>query len=541
MAHGKETPRQKMIGMMYLVLTALLALNVSKEAVEAFKRVDEGLTKTTANFMQKNAVVYSDFDAKAIANPTKAGPWVKIAHSVRGRSNELYDYIQALKVEIVKKAEGENSEALDGTHVITEHIKRIDDTNIPSEIMIGSNNNGKAFDLKAAIIDYREFLLEQIGEGRPNITSAIQNGLLTEDVSTLKGKELWETHNFQSLPLVAVVTILSKMQNDVRNAEADALDFFYSQIGAADIRVNKLEPIVMGSNYVLRGGQYSGKVFIAAMDSTAKPEILVGDYEEVEGPGGMKDYRMVGDYETLTIDENGMGVYNVAANTLGEKTYKGLIKVTAPDGSVINHPFEGNYTVAQPNVVVSPTAMNVFYIGVDNPVDISVPGGQNVRANMTNGRIRPGRHPRFRSTFIVQPARPGITANVTVSAEVNGVRRTFPAVPFRVKDVPDPVAKIGLSKGGNIARNILVAQQGVIAELENFDFDLTFRVTGFKVSINSQGYMIDAESSNNRFTAAQKALLNRLRRNQSLLVSDIKAVGPDGRTRNLPPIAFKIQ
>jgi gliding motility-associated protein GldM len=250
---------------------------------------------------------------------------------------------------------------------------------------------------------------------------------------------------------------------------------------------------------------------------------------------------MVGEYETLPIDESGMGIYRSRASSLGDKTWGGLIKVKAPDGSVISYPFEGSYTVAPPNVVVSPTAMNVFYVGVDNPVDISVPGGQRIQATMTNGRIRPGRHPRFRSTFIVQPSRPGVEANVTVSAEVNGERRSFPPVSFRVKRVPDPVAKVGGSKGGNIDKGQLTAQQGVIAELENFDFDLTFRVTGFKVSINSQGYMIDEESNNNRFTQAQKALLDRLRRNQSVLISDIQAVGPDGSTRQLPPIAFKIQ
>ena len=113
MASGKETPRQKMIGMMYLVLTALLALNVSKEAVEAFKRVDEGLTKTTANFMEKNNTVYADFTAKSLANPKKSAPWVKKAKSVQERSNELFEYMKALKVEIVSKTEGEDSEAIE--------------------------------------------------------------------------------------------------------------------------------------------------------------------------------------------------------------------------------------------------------------------------------------------------------------------------------------------------------------------------------------------------------------------------------------------
>ncbi len=540
MAHGKETPRQKMIGMMYLVLTALLALNVSKEAVEAFKRVDEGLVKTTANFMNKNNIVYADFEAKALANPAKAGTWVKVARSVRDRSDELYEYIQALKVEIVMV---KDADAIVDGRLETEKIKNIDDNNVPSEILIGSNNNGKAFDLKAAIIDYREFLLEQIGEGHPNVATSIQSSLYTDNVMEHDQMVLWEYYNFHTLPLIAVITILSKMQNDVRNAEADALGFFFSQIGAMDIRVNKLVPTVIGSNHITRGSDYEAKVFIAAMDSTQKPNIQVGRYETVVSANGTKQYRMIGDYETLTIDDRGMGIYKKKTSSLGEKKWGGLIKINAPDGSTISYPFEGSYMVAAPNVVVSPTAMNVFYVGVENPVNISVPGigDSQIRASMTNGGITRGRTKKFRGNWIVRPRRPGVEARVTVTANVGGQSKAMGSVIFRVKSLPDPVAKVAGSKGGDIPKATLGAQRGVIAELENFDFDLSFRVTGFRVSITDKGFTIDEDSANNLFTSQQKALLNRLKRNQTVYISEIKAVGPDGKTRRLPPIAFKIK
>ncbi len=541
MAHGKETPRQKMIGMMYLVLTALLALNVSKEAVEAFKRVDEGLVKTTDNFIQKNNIVYADFEEKALANPAKAGPWVKVARSVRDRSNELYEYIQSLKVEIVMR---KDAEAVVDGHIETDKIKNIDDNNIPSEILIGSNNNGKAFDLKAAIIDYREFLLEQIGEGHPNVNTSIQNSLQTDDVKEHDEMVLWEYYNFHTMPLIAVVTILSKMQNDVRNAEADALGFFFSQIGALDIRVNKLVPTVIGSNHITSGSDYEAKVFIAAMDSTQKPVIQVGKYETITAANGTVEYRMIGDSETLTIDDRGMGVYKKKTSAVGERKWGGLIKINAPDGSTITYPFEGNYIVAAPNVVVSPTAMNVFYTGVENPVNISVPGfgDSQIRATMTNGSIVRGKTKKFRGNWIVKPRRPGVEARVTVIANVGGQSKSMGSVPFRVKPVPDPVAKVARSKGGDIPKATLTAQRGVIAELESFDFDLSFRITGFMISItDSKGFTFDEVSGNNLFTPQQKKLLNRLRRNQTVYISEIKAVGPDGRTRKLAPIVFKIK
>ena len=135
MAHGKETPRQKMIGMMYLVLTALLALNVSKEAVEAFKLIDESLNKTISNFNVKNNLTYGEFDRAAAEFPVKAGPWRDKAYETKERSREVFDLIQELKLEIVRTAEGDNPEIIEGTVIHTREIKKIDDTNVPSEIL----------------------------------------------------------------------------------------------------------------------------------------------------------------------------------------------------------------------------------------------------------------------------------------------------------------------------------------------------------------------------------------------------------------------
>lgn len=543
MAHGKETPRQKMIGMMYLILTALLALNVSKEAVEAFKRVDEGLNKTTQNFMQQNKSVYADFEQKAVANPQKAGQWLDVAKQVRERTNELFNLMEALKIEIVQKADGKDAPALEGGKLNVEKIKKIDDNNVPSEVLIGSNNNGKAYALKAAIIDYRSFLLDIIGEGHPAVTQDIENILETSDVKEHDQVVGWEEHNFHTLPLIAVITILSKFQNDVRNAEADMLDFLFNQIEAKDFKVNKLGPIVIGPNYVMRGSEYQAKVFIAATDSTQKPTIQVGKYNVVKAANGTKSYQMVGSATKLPVDQSGMGIFKLTPTSTGEKTWGGLISLKRPDGSTISFPFEGSYTVAEPNVVVSPTAMNVFYIGVDNPVAISVPGvGQNqIKAVMSNGRLVRGKYKNFPGSWIAHPQTAGKIARITVSATINGKNRTFPARSFRVKNVPDPVAKVAGLKGGSVRLAVLKAQQGVIAEMENFDFDLRFKVTSFRVSINDKGYVIDQDSKNNLFTSAQKALFNRLKRNSQVIIQEIKAVGPDGKPRKLSPIVLKIQ
>lgn len=544
MSGGKETPRQKMIGMMYLVLTAMLALNVSKDAVEAFKLVDKSLTKTTENFTVKNNMIYQEFDQAASENPQKAGPWKNIAYEVKKRANEMFDYIQDLKIEIIQTAEGIDSEALtaDG-EIIVEEIKKIDDNNVPSQILVGSDQNGKAFDMKAAMGEYRIFLLDVIGNKNISATNSINANLDTEDPVIKGEKVLWVNHMFQASPLIASITLLSKLQSDIRNSEAETLNFLYQQIDAGAFKFNKLVPtVITNSNYIIRGSEYKAEVFIAATDTTQQPEVLVGKYETTVNANGIKEYRMIGDnYNTLTVDERGRGIYKIKPAVLGDKTWGGLIRMKAPDGNIINYPFEGKYTVAPPNVVISPTAMNVFYVGLDNPVDISVSGADKITATMTNGTIKKGTTKEFRGTYIANPTTPGKIANVTVTAEVSGVRRSFPPMPFRVQVVPDPVAKVGGKNSGAIAKSMLSAQAAVFAELEDFLFDIHYDVTGFTIEINDRGFAVTEPSNSHRITPAQKSLINRLKRNDRVVFTDIKAIGPDGRQRPIPPIVLRIE
>ena len=544
MGHGKETPRQKMIGMMYLVLTALLALNVSKDAVEAFKLVDKSLTKTTENFTVKNDMIYQEFDQAASENPQKAGPWKNIAYEVRGRANEMFDYIQELKIEIIKTAEGEDSEALTAEGGIeVDHIKKIDENNIPSEILVGSDQNGKAFDMKAAMEEYRTFLLDIIGNKDVGAASSIKASLNTDDPIVKGEKVLWVNHMFQLSPLIAAITLLSKLQSDIRNTEAETLNFLYQQIDAGAFKFNSLIPtIITNSNYIMRGNEYLAEVFIAATDTTQQPEVLVGNYETTVNANGIKEYRMIGsDYETLTVDERGRGIYKKRPTVFGDKTWGGLIRMKAPDGNIVSYPFEERYTVAPPNVVVSPTAMNVFYVGLDNPVDISVSGAEKVSANMTNGTIKKGTTEGFRGAYIANPTTPGKICNVTVTAEVNGVRRSFPPIEFRVDIVPPPVAKVAGKTSGAISKSILANQAGVFAALDGFLFDIHWDVTGFTVEINDKGFTVSEPASNYRITTAQKNLINRLKRNDRVAFTDIKAVGPDGRQIPLPPVLLRIE
>ena len=531
MAHERLSPRQKMIGMMYLVLTAMLALNVSKEAVEAFKKVDKGLTLTVTNYAIKNNLTYSEFDRAAAENPAKAGKYKTAAYQVKERADEAFNFIQGLKIEIINEAEGPENEAVKGTEVIIEAVKRIDDTNIPSQILIGANENGKANGLKALLNDYRDFLITTLEGKNPTAEDVLRKSLNTDDGRDPDGQPTrWENMTFQTLPLVAVITILSELQLNVRNAETEVLNYLYSQIDASSFKFNKLSAIVIpNSNYVTLGSDYEAVVFISATDSTQQPVITVGG-------------------TNLDFDETGKGIYKVQASSTGAKRWGGIIALKAPDGTTKNYPFDASYVVGEPNVIVSPTAMNVMYMGIPNPIDVSVPGvsPDKIKIKVVNGsftteKVKNSKGVNFKGSWAVRPNTVGQNVQVIVTADMNGKPVQYPPYEFRVKSIPKPVAVFAGKSTGSVAKNLAAAQQGVFAILPDFDFDLNYDVTGFSVLFTDNRGDFEEFSTNSMLTAKQKTLISQLTRNKYLTIKDIKAKGPDGKTVELLPILLKIE
>jgi len=538
---------------MYLVLTAMLALNVSKEAVEAFKKVDKGLTKTIENYAAKNGIIYEAFDKAAAQNPAKAGPAKERAMQVKQRADELFNYMQDLKIEIITTAEGSETLALKGREVIIEEVKKIDENNIPSEILIGANENGKANDLKALMASFRDDMIDIVGGKNVSIEESLKSIFNTDDGLNKSGeKERWENLTFQALPLVAVITILSKMQVDVRNAETDVITHLYEQIDARSFKFNKIIPTIKpASTYVMIGNEYQADVFLSATDTTQSPVITIGEYTTSTNADGTKKYEMVGNnYQTLTPDETGKATYRARPGSLGQKSLSGLITIKAPDGTVQSYPFNERYSVGESSVTVSPTAMNVLYAGIENPLDISVPGvgSDKVRVAMKNGSINKGKLKNTRGEFFpgdwkALPSSEAIgqMAQIIVSAEINGRLQQFPARDFRIKAIPKPVAAFANKSGeAKISKDEILAQQAIFANLEGFDFDLRYNVTQFKISINDKGFDFSESATGNRITPAQKALLQRATRGKKVYVEGIQAVGPDKRPQDLSPIIITV-
>jgi gliding motility-associated protein GldM len=531
MAHERLSPRQKMIGMMYLILTAMLALNVSKEAVEAFKKVDKSLTTTLANYVIKNNLIYAEFDRAAAENPTKAGKYKAAAMEVKSRSDEIFNFIQDLKIEIITTAEGPDSKAIKGNEIFIDAVEKFDDNNVPSQILIGSNEKGKANTLKALVNDYREFLISTLDGKNPSAEEALRKSLNVDDGHDPDGQpSSWENLTFQTMPLVAVETILSKMQVDVRNGETEVLNYLYSQIDAASFKVNRLRPIVIpNSNYVTLGSDYEAAVFISAADTTQLPTVTVNGV-------------------TLPNDEAGRGIYKVRASSVGPKKWGGVISLKAPDGSTKTYDFSASYNVDVPNVVVSPTAVNIMYKGILNPIDVSVPGvdPSKIKLRVVNGtltteKVKNSKGVTFKGNWSVNPNAVGQNVQVIVSTtDATGKATTYPPVEFRVKAVPPPIATFGGKNTGTIAKNTAAAQTGVYASLPDFEFDLVYKITSFTVLYTDSRGDFEKVSNSNSLTTDQKDLVNRLQRGKNLFIKDIKCLAPDGRTMDLSPIILKI-
>lgn len=550
MGHGKETPRQKMIGMMYLVLMAMLALNVSKEVLDAFEVLDTGLVSTLNTLEETNGKYISEFAKQAEINPVKVGPWQEKALAVQAKATEIVEFIQKKKIEMVIEADGEDAPAIQGEEIELGLIKAKDDVEAPAVIMYGDMNDRGGKELRLKLEDFRSFLTDEIVTSqqadiiRRSIESSLNTDRKESEIAKMEGNT-WESDHFLDSPLSGVLTILSGIQISVKNAESAALKYLYNQIDAESFKFTQLDATVIpNSNYVIKGNDYKADVFLAASDTTALPKIYVtqssNPYDSSlaeDGTTWTYTKREGLEYETIPVERgSGKGIYTMRSSSTGSKYWGGIIEMAGPSGTIVK-PFKRSYLVAEGSVTVAPTKMNVFYLGVDNPVEVSVPGVQpdKVDINVTNAR-----HVKRQGSYIIKPIRPG-NAYVVVYANIDGKKREMGRREFRVKTVPNPVAMVNGQKGGAIAQSVLLAQLGVFAEMENFDFDLKFTITEFTVSAAVQGFTREFTAKSNRFTQEQMGLIRNLSRGNNVYIQDIKAVGPDGSTRRLSTINFKLK
>jgi len=547
MAGNKLSPRQKMIGMMYLVLTALLALNVSKDILDAFVTVNDGLEKTKNNFKDKNEDQYSAFFKSYTENKTKVEPFYNKAMAVQKLADELVDYIDEIKVEIIAGIEPDvPKESISGKNEFGEdtimnlkYVRVKDNYLVPTNILVGSEpENPKtgeftALSLKEKLESFRDNLISKIDNPEESVLAAsLRETFSFPDRKVASGvEENWPSYNFYGVPAAATLTLLTKMQTDVRNAESDLVKYLYASVDASSYKFNQLESAVIpNSNYVLLGDTFYAEVFLAAFDTTMDPGIELAKNRDTT------TYEVSGDSIPVEV-KDGKGYIKIPARAQGDFEYKGVIKFKGPSGEIRPYPFDINYQVAKPSTTISATKMNVFYLGVPNPVDISAPGvpKDKIRASISNGSITKSSE----GGWVVNPGKIG-TANVSVTAEVDGESKSMGKMEFRVKKIPTPIAEVGGKNSGAIPKNKLAATAGIVANMENFEFDVRVVVGSYRfVYTQANGLAREIPVQGPRFNETVKNVLRSLSSGSRVTFEEIKVRMPDGETRTLSPVVLK--
>lgn len=526
MAGFKETPRQKMIGMMYLVLTALLALNVSVEMLDAFIVVNESMEVTNENFAKKIDQTYSNFEKQYNLNQNKVAPFWEKANQARVLSKEMIDYINNVKYEVI--AQSEKITVEEAKLLTLDKVGSKDKYDESTNYFIGNTPSGKnaaAGKLRAKLETYRENLLALIDD--PQVRSSMNIGLeFNDDYRSADGvKEPWERHHFYHTILAADVTILNKIVAEVQNAELDIVSNLYSSVSAEDFKFDEIgAKIIPKSGFVFEGGEYSAEVIVAAYDTKQTPVVRVLEGVDSITPANLSKARLI-------EGENGQVSISLDANTLGEKKFAGLVEVKGPSGEINRYHFKDSYTVAKPSLTVSATKMNVFYIGVDNPVSISAPG---VAADQITPRISQGTLRREGNEWIVKlGSKAKGTTQISVDVRHEGQVLNMGKAIFRVKSVPSPIPKIANIEGGPVSKQALISSPYIIPNMPtDFDFDLDFEIVSFNFfGRKSDGDLFQRPGRGNRLSDEMKSLIQNAKRGDKIWIEDIIAKGPDGNRK----------
>lgn len=521
-----------MIGMMYLVLTALLALNVSKQILDAFLVVNESMETTNENFSKKLDNGIAKFRIQYQLNPNKVGPYWEKAKEAHKYADDFAKYVDSIKYTVIQRSDRLPT-LNDAKKIALRDVKRKDNYDYPTTFFIGASHDGSAGEariLKEKIEKFKKKMLDLVD---PKYRTTIKIGMDTKGpyFDADGKKQNWEMHNFYRTILAADVTILNKIKAEIYNAEFDVTNALFAAISAEDFKYDKIDArVIPKSSYVFLGDEYQAEIVVAAFDTKANPNVrfILGS-----------DSLTPGNFKNATPLEGTQGVVRLKlpASAEGLKKFAGIIKIVSPMGDTMSFHFKDEFIVARPGITISPSKMNVFYIGVENPVEISVPGSpEKVVPVISVGKIRPeGKN------WMVYDLPNGVRdATISVNAVFSGKSKSMGSTLFRLKPVPDPIAKVGGKSEGIISKSLLLASPYLIAEMPvGFDFDLKFTVISFSFVTEVSGDIIATKVQGSRLTPEILKMIQAGKKNKRIWFEEINVKGPGG-DRSIAGIGLKI-
>ena len=509
MAGLPRDPRQKMINVMYLVLTAILALNVSNEVINAFKVVDKSLITSNNNISASNNTLYKSLEEKLTEpqSAEKAKIWEPKAMQAKALSAEIVTYIDSLKMALKHAADLK----MVYNKVTKDSVEDFREDNLDASTRLFETHK-KGEELRLRLEKYKDDMLAI----DPSIKSQFGNNFPVNTVPPISQdgtKKDFTQAFFHMTPTVAALTMLSKFQNNVKNAESMIVTYCHSQIGAVEVHMDQVGVLVgQNSNYLMPGQELQITAGVGAYSSAAAPSISING-SSVPVSNGQGTYK---------TNVSGSGAHTISVNvTFRDENNKLQTKTQTID-----------YVVGTPGgAAVMLDKMNVFYIGVPNPVTISSgTGWDKTHVSMDGGSIAAAGGP---GKFIVNVKTVG-KASITVNAD--GKPSTYP---FRVKRIPDPVLKVGPSSGGRMQSVIFKNQNFARADLEGFDFDAHFNIISATVYFSGANFSnVQPAEIHGGSLEGIKTQLQKCIPGTSITFDNVKVQGPDGVVRSIPGPGF---
>lgn len=509
MALSKMTPRQKMINMMYLVLLAMLALNVSREVMKAFHLMEVSFENTATNQIKGiNASIKSIGDLRE-ENPAKVAFYEGRAKEVMKLATELNSYVSKIQEEIIELSGGRKEK--DELGVGIAEIKNGSDLEAHANYFEQKQltGQGQGEKLREKITSIRALMLEQLNNGSDTSFSIPRRHLVElssspdlriHDIVTDMGeKKSWEDVFLIELPIAAVNTNLSRIRNECFNLANGIVNRLAQEAGASGFKFESMKAFVNPkSNFVMVGSQYEADILLVAANDQSNYKINIGGSD-------------------LPL-KDGIGKYMAKANSVGSHNLKG--EILMPGKKPI--PFETKWTSFKPAAIVSPVNMNILYVGLDNPIDISVPG---VSPSNVSVRIEGGTLTKQDGTRYLAKVNGGRKAKVYVTAKLpDGSTQQMGIMEFRIKKVPNPVARFGALGGGNYTANQIRSQRYISLNMEDFHFKgIEYKLLGYQMTVLDRNGRIKMNNLNIR---GSRISLPRLALGDKIMVGGFTASGP---------------
>lgn len=517
MALPKE-PRGLMINLMYLVLTAMLALNVSSEILHAFRTINNSITHSNSSIGDKNNETLVAFQANEEMDGQKerVKPYNDKAKAIHAEADQMYAYLDEWKSRIIEATGGY-------IDTLTHTLKNESDFDASTRMLVEKKGGDT---IKQRLSALKATMLNSLTseEARVSLGKELPIQIVEPEKSDNNPQADWSTGNFYNMPTLAAVTLFSKMQNDVRNSEAMVLERLFQEASAKQIKFDAITAIaVPQTSYALVGQPVKAQIMLAAYNKSVIPEVSPSSGRIVKKENGIADWE------------------GVAAG-VGLQTVRGQLSVNLGERK-ITEPWEFQYMVGSAGASLQLDAMNVFYAGIDNPISVTAAGYslEDVAVSIPGANLVPTGKGKY--TVKVPPTSPTVTASVSVKT-AQGMKQ-IATYPIRVLRIPNPEAQIGGKTQGVMPAATFRAQLGIVSELRGFLFEIRSKVVSYQFQMKKRGSpdLIGPIKVNSPYLndPAIKTYIDGARAGDKVYFEEIRAFVPDGGpARPVNPIIFTL-